>query len=159
MSDRLVQRYGRCYEEFEVGRVYEHRPGRTVTSYDNMSFSLLTQNQHPLHIDHRYASQTQFGMPLVVGVLVLSISVGQSVADISGNAVANLGYDKIRHLAPTFHGDTIYSETEVLDKRPSRKNPDVGVVHVRTVAKNQDSVPVLSFERHVLVPIKEASDR
>lgn len=159
MTDRIVQRYGRYFEDFEVGMVYEHRPGRTVTAYDNMSFSLLTQNQHPAHIDHHHASETRFGQPLVVGVLVLSISVGQSVADISGRAVANLGYDKVRHLAPTFHGDTIYSATEVLDKRPSRKNPSTGVVHVRTVARNQLTEPVLSFERHVLVPMCGGQNR
>ncbi|MPZ59755.1 MAG: MaoC family dehydratase [Propionibacteriales bacterium] len=158
MNDRLVQQYGRCYEDFEVGTVYEHRPGRTITPYDNMSFSLMTQNQHPAHIDHFYGSQTRFGEPLVVGLLVLSISVGQSVADISGKAVANLGYDDVRHLAPTFHGDTIYSETEVLDKRLSRKTPTTGVVHVRTLARNQRSSPVLSFERHLLVPVLEGEE-
>lgn len=157
MSQRIVQRYGRAYDDFEVGAIYEHRPGRTITEYDNLSFSLLTQNQHPLHIDAAYAADTRFGQRLVVGVLVVAVVVGQSVADISGKAVANLGYDKVRHLGPTFHGDTITSETEVLDKRLSSKDPSQGIVHVVTRAQNQRGEPVLSFERHVLVPVGEAA--
>lgn len=154
MSTRLRQRYGRCYEEFEVGAIYEHRPGRTITEHDNMAFSLLTQNQHPLHVDHAYALTTRFERPLVVGVLVLAVAVGQSVADISGEAVANLGYDDVRHLGPTFHGDTIYAETEVLSKRLSRKDPTTGIVHVRTLSHNQRGEPVLSFTRNVLIPVR-----
>lgn len=153
MSTRVEQRYGRVFEDFEVGAVYVHRPGRTITEYDNMSFALLTQNQHPLHIDEAYASQTRFGQRLVVGVLVLSVSVGQSVADVSGMAVANLGYENVRHLGPTFHGDTLYSETEVLDKRLSRSDNSNGVVHVETRASNQRGETVLSFRRHILVPV------
>lgn len=153
MSARIEQRYGRAYDDFEVGAVYVHRPGRTITEYDNLSFSLLTQNQHPLHIDEAYASQTRFGQRLVVGVLVLSVSVGQSVADISGMAVANLGYEDVRHLGPTFHGDTVYSETEVLEKRVSRSDPSNGIVYVETRASNQHGATVLCFRRHVLVPV------
>lgn len=156
MTVRVAQSFGRAYEDFEVGTVYAHWPGRTVTSQDNLTFSLLTQNQHPLHIDHSYAEGTRFGQPVVVGVLVLAIAVGQSVADISGRAVANLGYDDVRHLAPTFHGDTIYSETEVLDKRLSGKDPRNGVVHVETRAHNQRDEQVISFRRHVLVPTRSA---
>jgi itaconyl-CoA hydratase len=152
VSTRIRQPYGRCYEDFEVGAIYEHRPGRTLSQQDNVAFSLLTQNQHPLHIDAEYAATTRFERPLVVGVLVLAVAVGQSVADISGMAVANLGYDDVRHLAPTFDGDTIYTETEVLDKRRSRSNPSTGVVHVATRATNQRGEVVLSFRRHVLVP-------
>lgn len=155
MSNRIIQRYGRTYHEFEVGAIYEHRPGRTITEYDNLSFSLLTQNQHPLHIDAVYAEDTRFGQRLVVGVLVLAVVVGQSVADVSGRAIANLGYDAVRHLGPTFHGDTITSETEVLDKRLSGKDPRQGIVHVVTRAHNQRGEPILSFERHVLVPVEE----
>ena len=154
MSTRIVQRYGRAFGDFEVGAVYVHRPGRTITEYDNLSFSLLTQNQHPLHIDEAYASQTRFGQRLVVGVLVLSVSVGQSVADVSGMAVANLGYEDVRHLGPTFHGDTLYSETEVLEKRVSRSDPHNGIVYVETRAANQRGDTVLSFRRHVLVPVR-----
>ncbi|MGH3662200.1 MAG: MaoC family dehydratase [Micromonosporaceae bacterium] len=154
MGMRVRQRYGRCYEEFDVGAIYEHRPGRTITEHDNMTFSLLTQNQHPLHIDHAYASASRFERPLVVGVLVLAVAVGQSVADISGAAVANLGYDEVRHLGPTFHGDTVYSETEVLSKRLSRKDPTTGIVYVRTRSHNQRGELVLSFTRNVLVPVR-----
>lgn len=151
---RVEQRYGRAFEDFEVGAVYLHRPGRTITEYDNLSFSLLTQNQHPLHIDAAYAEQTRFGQRLVVGVLVLAVSVGQSVADVSGMAVANLGYEDVRHLGPTFHGDTLYSETEVLEKRLSRSDPANGIVYVETRASNQRDEQVLSFRRHVLVPVR-----
>ena len=158
MSTRIEQRYGRAFEDFEVGAVYVHRPGRTITEYDNLSFSLLTQNQHPLHIDEAYASQTRFGQRLVVGVLVLSVSVGQSVADVSGMAVANLGYEDVRHLGPTFHGDTVYSESEVLGKRASRSDPGNGVVYVETRASNQRGETVLSFRRHVLVPVRGDDD-
>jgi itaconyl-CoA hydratase len=153
---RIEQRYGRAFEDFEVGAVYLHRPGRTITEYDNLAFSLLTQNQHPLHIDAAYAEQTRFGQRLVVGVLVLAVSVGQSVADVSGMAVANLGYEDVRHLAPTFHGDTLYSETEVLEKRLSRGDPANGIVYVETRASNQRGEQVLSFRRHVLVPVRES---
>jgi acyl dehydratase len=156
---RVEQSFGRAYEDFEVGTVYAHWPGRTVTSQDNLMFSLLTQNQHPLHIDHAYAEGTLFGRPLVVGVLVLAIAVGQSVADVSGQAVANLGYDDVGHLGPTFHGDTIYSETEVLGKRLSGKDPSNGIVHVETRARNQRDERVLSFRRHVLVPTRSVGTR
>jgi acyl dehydratase len=154
MTARIEQRYGRTFEDFEVGAVYVHRPGRTITEYDNLAFSLLTQNQHPLHIDAAYAATTRFGQRLVVGTLVLAVSVGQSVADVSGLAVANLGYEDVRHLGPTFHGDTLYSETEVLDKRLSRSDSSNGVVYVETRATNQRDEAVLSFRRHVLVPLR-----
>ncbi len=99
--------YGRYYEDFRVGEVVEHWPGRTITEADNLSFSLLTMNQHPLHIDAAYAEKTQFGQRLVVGPLVFSVVVGMTVADISGKAIANLSYENIDHVAPTFHGDTL----------------------------------------------------
>ncbi|MEX2290861.1 MAG: MaoC family dehydratase [Mycobacteriales bacterium] len=159
MSSRIEQRYGRAYEDFEVGAIYAHRPGRTITEYDNLSFSLLTQNQHPLHIDAAYAAETRFGQQLVVGVLVLSVSVGQSVADISGMAVANLGYEQVRHLAPTYHGDTLYSETEVLDKRVSSSDAANGIVYVETRANNQRDETVLVFRRHILVPLSRVQGR
>jgi acyl dehydratase len=153
MSEVVQQRFGRTFHEFTVGTTYRHWPGRTITEYDNLSFSLLTQNQHPLHIDSAFGAETSFGKPLVVGTLVLAVIVGQSVADISGQAIANLGYDKIRHVGPTYHGDTLYSETIVLDKRVSDRNSEQGIVHVRTRGFNQRSEDVITFERHVLVPV------
>lgn len=132
--------------------MFEHWPGRTITEADDTWFSLLTMNQHPLHIDAHYASGTQHGQRLVVGTLVFSIIVGQSVADISGKAIANLEYEEIKHIAPVFHGDTIYSETRVLEVKESRSKPDRGIVTVETRGFNQRRETVLTLRRRVLVP-------
>jgi acyl dehydratase len=146
--------FGRCYEEFEVGDVYKHWPGRTITEYDDTLFSMLTMNHNPLHIDANYAEDTQHGQRLVVGPLIFSIALGMSVPDVSGKAIANLEFEYVRHLAPTFHGDTIYAETKVLDKQLSRSKPDRGVVTVETIAYNQRGENVLSFKRRVMVPTR-----
>ncbi|MBI2862264.1 MAG: MaoC family dehydratase, partial [Chloroflexi bacterium] len=111
-----------------------------------------TMNHNPLHIDANYAQKTQFGQPLVVGTLVFSIAVGMSVPDISGKAIANLEYEHVNHVGPTFHGDTIYAETKILDKRESETKPDRGIVHVETRAYNQRGETVLTFRRRVLLP-------
>ena len=112
--------FGRSYEEFEVGAVYKHWPGKTVTEYDDHLFCLLTMNHHPLHLDANYAENTtQFGKNVVVGNYIYSLLLGMSVPDVSGKAIANLEVESLRHVAPTFHGDTIYGQTEVLDKRES----------------------------------------
>ena len=112
--------FGRSYEEFEVGATYKHWPGKTVTEFDDHLFSLLTMNHHPLHLDRHYAEETtQFGKNVVVGNYVYSLVLGMSVPDISGKAIANLEVESLRHVAPTFHGDTIYAESRVLDKRES----------------------------------------
>jgi acyl dehydratase len=147
--------FGRCYEEFEVGDVYKHWPGRTITEYDDTLFSMLTMNHNPLHIDANYAENTQHGQRLVVGPLIFSIALGMSVPDVSGKAIANLEFENVRHLAPTFHGDTIYAETKVLDKQLSRSKPDRGIVTVETIAYNQRGENVLSFKRRVMVPTSE----
>jgi acyl dehydratase len=144
--------FGRYFEEFEVGEVLKHWPGRTITEADNTWFSLLTMNQHPLHIDAHYASQAQHGQRLVVGTLVFSIVVGLTVADISGRAIANLEYEEIKHEGPVFHGDTIYAESRILDKRESRTKPDRGIVHVQTHGLNQRGEIVLTLKRRVLIP-------
>lgn len=144
--------FGRYFEEFEPGVLFKHWPGRTISEADDTWFSLLTMNQHPLHIDAHYASATQHGQRLVVGTLVFSLAVGMSVADISGRAIANLEYQDVKHTGPVFHGDTIYAETRVLDKQESRSKPDRGVVHVETRAFNQRGETVLTFRRRVLVP-------
>src|SRR4051812_11902483 len=116
---RNVQ-FGRYYEEFEVGAVYKHWPGKTVTEYDDHLFCLLTMNHHPLHMDVNYAERTtDFGKNVVVGNYIYSLLLGMSVPDVSGKAIANLEIESLRHVAPTFHGDTIYGETTVLDKTPS----------------------------------------
>lgn len=146
--------YGRYFEEFTVGDVYKHWPGRTVTEFDDTWFSLMTMNQHPLHIDEHYAQTTQHGRRLVNGTFVFSLAVGMSVADVSGRCIANLEYENIRHVGPTFHGDTLYAETEVLDKRESQSKSDRGIVYVETRARNQRGEVVLIFRRRVLVPKK-----
>ena len=150
--------FGRYLEEFEVGDVYKHWPGRTITESDDMLFCMLTMNHHPLHIDANYGASTQFGRNVVVGNLVVDIALGMSVRDVSGKAIANLGFDKIEFLAPTFHGDTIYAETTVLDVRESESKPDRGVVTVETKATNQRGETVMRFRRSVLVPRRPAGE-
>lgn len=149
---RYRESFGRYYEDFEVGAVYEHRPGRTITETDNTWFTLLTMNQHPIHFDAEYAARSEFGRPLVNSALTLSIIVGMSVSDVSQKAIANLGWKEIRITAPVFTGDTLYAESEVLDKRESKSRPTQGVVTVRTTGKKQDGTVVMAFERAVLVP-------
>lgn len=147
--------FGRYYEDFNLGDVYMHWPGKTITESDNNLFSLLTMNHHPVHLDVNYAQQQQHGKVLVVGTYVFSLVVGQSVRDVSGKAVANLNYEGINHLNPAFIGDTIYSKSTVLAKRVSASNSKRGIVKVRTEAWNQNDQPVLMFERSVLVPMSE----
>jgi itaconyl-CoA hydratase len=142
---------GRFYEDFEVGDVYDHPLGRTVTSTDNAWFTLLTQNTAPLHFDHHYASQTEFGRPLVNSCFTIALVTGQSVTDISQNVMANLGWDEVRLPHPVFEGDTVYSSSEVLEKRESASRPNVGVVTVRTTGFNQDGTVVITFRRTVMV--------
>ena len=129
---------GRFFEDFEVGDVYEHPLGRTVTTTDNTWFTLLTQNTAPVHFDHYYAAQTEFGRPLVDSTFTLALVTGQSVTDVSQNVFANLGWDEVRLPAPVFEGDTIYSRSEVLEKRDSRSRPNVGIVTVKTTGYNRD---------------------
>lgn len=149
---RIRASHGRCYEDFVVGDVYEHRPGRTVSEADNTWFTLLTMNNHPLHFDHAYAARTEFGKPLVNSCLTLSIVVGMSVDDVSYRAIGNLGWDKVKLVAPVFAGDTLYAESEVLAKRESKSRPTQGLVTVRTTGKKADGTEFMSFERTVLVP-------
>ena len=142
---------GRFFEDFGVGDVYEHPLGRTVTTTDNLWFSLLTQNTAPIHVDHAYAAHTEFGKPLVDSTFTVALVTGQSVADVSQNVFANLGWDEVRLPAPVFEGDTIYSESEVLEKRESKSRPDVGIVTVKTTGYNQRGTVVITFKRTVLV--------
>jgi acyl dehydratase len=146
-------RFGRTFEEFEVGAVYKHWPGKTVTEYDDHLFCLLTMNHHPLHLDSNYAeTSTDFGCNVVVGNYVYSLLLGMSVPDVSGKAIANLEVESLRHVAPTFHGDTIYGESTVLGKTPSRSKSDRGVVRVETRGRKQDGTLVCVFQRKVMVP-------
>ena len=142
---------GRFFEDFDVGDVYPHRLGRTITQTDNIWFTLLTQNTAPIHFDHHYAAQTEFGKPLVNSALTLAVVTGQSVIDISQNVMANLGWDEVRLPNPVFEGDTIYSRSEVLERRESKSRKNVGIVTVRTTGFNQDGIEVISFRRTVMV--------
>ena len=142
---------GRFFEDFEVGDIFMHPLGRTLTGTDNAWFTLLTQNTAPLHFDHYYAAQTEFGQPLVNSCLTLAPVTGQSVTDISQNAMANLAWDEVRLPNPVFEGDTIYSESEVLDMRKSKSRQNVGIVTVKTTGFNPDGKFVITFRRTVLV--------
>jgi itaconyl-CoA hydratase len=142
---------GRFFEDFQVGDVYDHPLGRTITSTDNIWFTLLTQNTAPIHFDHHYSAQTEFGRPLVNSTLTLAIAVGQSVTDVSQNVLANLGWDEVRLPHPLFEGDTLYSSSEVLEKRESKSRPNVGIVTVRTTGYNQEGTVVITYRRSVMV--------
>jgi itaconyl-CoA hydratase len=149
---RYRESYGRYFEEFTVGDVYEHRPGRTITETDNIHFTLLTMNKHPIHFDSAYAAKSEFGRPLVNSTFLLAVVTGMSVADISQKAIANLGWTDVKLTAPVFAGDTVYAESEVLAKRESGSRPTQGIVTVRTLGKKSDGTVFMTFERQVLVP-------
>ena len=151
---RYRESYGRYYEDFVVGDIYEHRPGRTITQTDNIWFSLLTMNQHPLHIDEEFGKGTEFGKTLVLSPLTVSLMVGMSVSDISQKAIANLGLTDIVLPHPLYVGDTLYAESEVLEKRESKSRPNDGIVTVQTTGKNQDGTIVASYKRSALIPKK-----
>ena len=143
--------HGRYFEDFAVGDVYEHALGRTITTTDNIWFTLLTQNTAPLHFDHDYASRTEFGQPLVNSTLTLALVSGQSVADVSQNVYANLGWNEVKLPAPVFEGDTIHSRSTVLGARLSKSRPGLGVVEVRTEGLKQTGDIVIVFTRTLLV--------
>ena len=145
---------GRYFEDFAVGELYKHWPGRTITATDNTWFTLLTMNQHPIHFDEEYARHTEFGKPLVNSALTLAIVAGMSVADVSQKAIANLGWTDIKMPAPVFNGDTIYAESTVLEKRVSKSRPTQGIVTVATRAWKQDGTTVMTYSRSVLVPMR-----
>ncbi|NQU61528.1 MAG: MaoC family dehydratase [Rhodospirillales bacterium] len=151
-KQRYRESYGRYLEDFTVGDVFEHRPGRTISESDNTWFTLITMNQHPVHFDAAYAAKSEWKKPLVNSALTLSIVAGMSVSDVSQKAIANLGWDKIRLTAPVFVGDTIYAESEVLEIRESKSRPTQGIVTVKTTGKNSDGVVFMTYERTVLIP-------
>ena len=151
-------RFGRWYDDFELGDVYVHWPGKTITEADDHLFCMLTMNHHPLHTDAWYAEQsTEGGRNVVVGNLVYSLVLGMSVPDVSGSCVANLEVETLKHAKPTFHGDTIYAETRVLDKVAPKSKDDRGVVSVETKAFNQRGEEVCYFKRKVMVWTEEAA--
>ena len=142
---------GKYFEDLEVGQRIQHPRGRTVTEMDNVLFSALTMNTQPLHLDEEFSKQTQFGQRIVHGLFTAALVVGISVADLTeGTIVANLGYDKVVHPHPVFHGDTIRAETEVLEKRESASKPDRGIVRLRQIGRKQDGSIVVELERTVM---------
>jgi itaconyl-CoA hydratase len=148
---RYRESVGRFYEDFVVGDIYEHRPGRTITETENTWFTLLTMNQHPLHFDAEYAKHSEFGRCLVASPFTVSLIVGMSVSDVSQKAIANLGWTDIKLTHPVFAGDTLYAESEVTAKRESKSRADAGIVSVRSTGKNQDGAVVCTFDRTMLV--------
>lgn len=146
---------GRFYEDFEVGDIYPHPLGRTVTKTDNIYMTLLTQNTNPVHFDDYYSEQTEFGKPLVDSTFTLALVTGQSVTDLSQNAMANLGWDEVRLPNPVFEGDTIYSYSEVLDKRESKSRPNVGIVKVKTNGYNQRGEIIMTYKRTFMIYKKD----
>jgi itaconyl-CoA hydratase len=142
---------GRVFEDFSVGDVYEHPLGRTLLAADNVWFTCLTMNTNPIHFDAVYAAQSEFGKPLMNSCFTLSVVTGQSVTDLTQNAVANLGWDDVRLPHPVFEGDTIYARSEVLETRESKSRPHAGIVRVRTTGINQDGTPVIEFKRTFMV--------
>src|SRR5688572_10447639 len=148
---RYRESFGRHYEEFAIGDIYEHRPGRTITETDNTWFTLLTMNTHPMHFDAEYAKKSEFGKCIVCSPFTVALMVGMSVSDVSQKAIANLGWTDIKLTHPLFAGDTLYAASEVLDKRESRSRPEAGIVSVRTTGTNQAGTVVCTFERTILV--------
>lgn len=142
---------GRYYEDYEVGDVYRHRLGRTITETDNIWFTLLTMNTNPIHFDNHLTKQTPFGQPLVDSCLTLSLVTGISVSDLSQNAIANLSWTEIELPNPVFNGDTIYAQSEVLSKRESQSRPYAGIVEARTTGYKPDGTVVITYKRTFMV--------
>lgn len=146
-----ANKMGHYFEEFEIGQEILHCQSKTVFESDNNLFSLLTMNHHPVHTNIDYCNKNQHEQVLVPGTLVFSLVVHMTVMDISGKAIANLGYEDIKHLAPTFINDTLYSKTKILDKRLSKSKKDRGVVYVETRGYNQNGIEVIKFRRNILI--------
>lgn len=155
--DGREERFGRFLDEFELGDVFRHWPGHSITEAEDHLFCLLTRAASPLHTDRHFGtSETEWGRNVVVGTYVYALLLGMSVPDISGGAVANLGLSELKHLKPFFHGDTLYGVSEVLGVRPSASRPGQGVLTVRTDGFNQHGEKVCTFTRAVLLPMRPA---
>ena len=142
---------GRFYEDFDVGDVFRSRFGRTVTEYDNLIFTALTHNTNSVHFDRAHAERTQFGQILVNSTFTLSLITGMTVPDTSENAAANLSWTDITLPSPVFVGDTLWAESEILDRRESSSNPDVGIVTMRCRGINQRQQVVIEYRRTFMV--------
>ncbi len=148
---------GKYFEELEVGMKFKHA-GRTITEMDNVLFSALTMNTQPLHMDENFASKTEFGQRLVNGLYTLGLVVGLTVSELTeGTIVANLGYDKVVHPNPVFHGDTIYAESEIIEKRESKSRPEVGIVRIKCWGRKPDGAVVVEFERTAMFLKRQTS--
>lgn len=150
-----ANKMGHYFEEFEIGQEIVHCQSKTIFESDNNLFSLLTMNHHPVHTNIDYCNKNQHGQVLVPGTLVFCLVVHMTVMDISGKAIANLGYEEIKHLAPTFINDTLYSKTKILDKRMSKSKNDRGIVYVETIGYNQNGIEVINFRRNILIKKEE----
>jgi len=150
-----MEDYGLYYEDFKVEDIFRHSPGRTITETDSVWQSLISMNQHPLHIDKVYAENTEFKKLLVSSSITLSIVSSLTVSTISAKAIANLGWDKVKLIRPVFVGDTLYAESKILSKRKSKSRKNQGIVTVQTTGKNQNGIVVITFERSFLVPFYE----
>ncbi len=158
VHDARETRFGRWFEEFEVGDVYRHWPGRTITAAEDHLFCLLTTAVSPVHVDEHWAeTELEGGRNLVVGTFVYAALLGMSVPDTSGKAVAALGTEQLRHVAPLHHGDTLYGESTVVAARRSSSRPAQGIVTIETRGYNQDRDLVCEFRRSFLVPLREPS--
>ena len=153
-ENRYREEYGRYYEEFTVGDIYEHRPNRTITAVDNYWFTLLTMNNHPVHFDAEYARETEWERELVNSLLTIAVVHGMTVSDVSYRAIANLGWEEVRLTNPVFHGDTLTAESEVLRKRESESRDGQGIVTVETRGYKQTGEKVIEFTRSALVPLR-----
>ncbi len=152
MEQSFRETFERFLDEVTVGDRFHHWPGRTISQAVADQFCYLTSNQQPLHLDAEYAGASQHGKVLVNGILVFAIAVGLSVPNLSGNTIANLGFESVDHHSPVFVGDTIYADTEILGVRSSVSRPDRGIVTVKTEARNQSGDIVLSYIRKFMLP-------
>ena len=150
-DNRYRERFGRYFEDFEQGDIYEHRPNRTLTETDNTWFTLLTMNTHPMHFDAEYAKHSEFRKCIICSPLTVAVLAGMSVTDVSQKAIANMGWTDIKMTHPLFAGDTLSGESEVLNKRESKSRPNAGLITVKTRGFNQDKILVCEFERTILV--------
>ncbi|NLS11143.1 MaoC family dehydratase [Nesterenkonia sp. MY13] len=155
---KIVQQRGLYFDELEVGTVYKHAPGRTLTEADNVFFTTLTMNTQSLHLDAHWSASQPFGQPLMNSMFTLATLVGASVAQISqGTIVANLGFEEVKFPHPLYHGDTLYSESEILDKRLSSSRPGQGIVKIKHIGRNQEGTVVAECTRSVMLWVKEAA--
>ena len=150
---------GKYYDELEVGMTFKHTLGRTVTEMDNVLFSALTMNTQPLHVNEDFASKTEFGQRLVNGLYTLALVVGLTVSELTeGTIIANLGYDRVVHPNPVFHGDTIYAESEIIEMRESKSRPEVGIVKIKCWGRKPDGTIVVEFERTAMFKKRQKSN-